>query len=83
MEKLPVPSKFVNRIRNIQAHDVRKVIVDLYAKKGVNIRAELEKGLAFAFPEIICRVYVGFVYKKWMSNEEPQNNDNAIDFLMN
>lgn len=83
LQKLPVPSKFVNIVSNIQAHNVRKFIVDMYSKKGVNIRSELEKGLAVALPEIICRMYIGFVYKKWMSNEESQYDDGAIDFLMN
>ena len=83
LQKLHTPSKFVNRISNVKAHDIHKVIVDMYAKKGINIRSELEKGLAFAFPEMICRVYIGFVYKKWLSKEEPQYSDSAIDFVMN
>lgn len=83
LQKLHAPSKLVNRISCITAHDLHKLVVDMYAKKGVNIRSELEKGLAVALPEIICRVYVGFVYREWMSSAEPKYSESAIDFLMN
>ena len=83
LQKLHTPSKLVNRISCVSAHDIRKILVDMYAKKGVNIRSELEKGLAVVLPELICHVYVGFVYREWFSSDEPKYSDAAIDFLMN
>lgn len=83
LQKLHAPSKLINRISCITAHDLHKLVVDMYAKKGVNIRSELEKGLAVALPEIICRVYVRLVYRGWMSSDEPKYCESAIDFLMN
>ncbi len=83
LQKLHAPNNLINRISCVSAHDIRKLVVDMYAKKGVNIRSELEKGLAVALPEIICRVYVGFSYREWFSSNKPEYSDSAIDFLMN
>lgn len=72
------PTSFVNTIKCLNAHEVRKNIFDLY-KNGLNIRSELEKGFSFLFPEIIIQLYIGFKYKKWLLHKEGKYSDEAIE----
>lgn len=77
-ENKGLPTKFINTLKCLDAHKVRKVIFDLY-KDGLNIRSELEKGLAFLFPEALIQLYVGFKYKKWLQKKEGKYSDEAIE----
>lgn len=80
LKTLHFPPKVINQFTNIQAHDLRKIVAEMYSKKGVNLRSELEKGLAFSFPELICRMYVRIVYKKWFNESAREYSKEAIDF---
>lgn len=75
-----VNSHLYDELRSLNAHKCRQFVRDLYANKGVNIRSELGKGLAFFIPEITVQIYswieYGILAKK---GKRPEYSKEAIE----
>lgn len=76
IEKVNKP--LFDSIRSLNGHEVRSKIQELY-RDGVNLRAELEKGLAFVIPEAVIQIYCLIEYKVLANNgNRPQYSKEAI-----
>ena len=73
-----VNGSLYDTIRSLNGHEVRSKIQELY-REGVNLRAELEKGLSFAIPEAIVQIYCLFEYKILVNKgKRPEYSKEAV-----